>query len=274
MKTNDQDVDPDARFSITGVPFTPGAPLKKRTIKYLEPKIPKQAKMGQKRKLRDPLAPNTRFTLARVLRFFPRDPTDSFYIMHCGCVLEHALLDFYKYKGLTIKSDGTHQSEPYARMAKTRDRLGEYTLFTRFGLSVADLFTQDVDGFKITEIDRLQRLSGRLNVMIDKMYAEEYAASRRELKRQADAAKEKFKSRAFAYVDMESEDEAGSSIFGESDDNKAGPSTIPRRPLPFDDSSDESEEESEDDGEDGDSDEDADGSTDEDEEEGAQSDVN
>lgn len=284
LKAHDNDFDDDAKFSVTGVPFAPSQPEVERTIAYLEPKVPKKAALGKRRRQRDPLAPNHRFTLERVLKFFPQDPSGTFYIMHCGCVLEHALFDFVKFKSLVIESDSSHIQERYDRMAKPRERLADFTFVSRFGISVFDLFQYDIDGNEITEIDRWQAIVNRLSAKIREKSREEYRSAQLEIMRKAEEAKEKLKARGLGYIEVDSDD-AGSSIFY--DDREEGPSRrttgpraqhltgstshahIRRRPILLessDDSETEEEEalgevESEDEDEDGDRD--AEGSIDE-----------
>ncbi|KAJ3526940.1 hypothetical protein NMY22_g9971 [Coprinellus aureogranulatus] len=228
-KAHDGNVDENATSLVTGVPFPPTFP-KKRDLSSLEPKIPEKAKPGKQRKQRDPLARNIRFTMAHVLRFFPRDPTDSFYIWHCGCPLNEVKLDMWKFECLRIQSASSLCLELYDRKAKPRERLADFTFLSHFGISVSDLFKLNANGNETTKVEMLERVRDRISAKIDKEVRAAYEAEKRDLEGKQRALEERMR-RVLRYADVDSDDDTGSDLFRDTDDegnNVAGPSNTQR----------------------------------------------
>ncbi|KAJ2930308.1 hypothetical protein H1R20_g6737, partial [Candolleomyces eurysporus] len=80
-------------LSVTGVPYPPSfIPLAQYSILLPPPRVPGRHEQPK----------NPNFTLKNILKFFPM--THGRCILHCGCLYEHVLMDFWLWKGFALTS--------------------------------------------------------------------------------------------------------------------------------------------------------------------------
>lgn len=107
-----------------------------------------------------PTSQNRNFTLKRVLKVFP--VVDGIHTMHCGCVLNDALIDLFFWKRVKLTSLSRNISEPYKKPMKPHDHLFLIQTLRWIDFNVDLLYSSDEQGTRHTHIDRLELYIKRL----------------------------------------------------------------------------------------------------------------
>lgn len=82
-----------------------------------------------------------------LLSFFKK--RNGRYILHCGCDLEHVLLDFYFWKRVTpLVSESLGVAEEFGAPLDPRTRMYFYLVLTALGVTVDDLYLYDKKGVR------------------------------------------------------------------------------------------------------------------------------
>lgn len=146
---------------VTGVPFP----------YLLQPlKNPSYLRRGPKDRV---VGPNPNLTYERVLEFFP--VVNGTRVMHCGCVLEDALFDFYCWKATTLKSI-TYPDVPgemFKRAFTPRTRLLLSILADSFVARRRDLYEISRNGKEMTEIKKLKNHKHAISKRLARVIEEE-----------------------------------------------------------------------------------------------------
>ncbi|KAJ2911558.1 hypothetical protein MD484_g8857, partial [Candolleomyces efflorescens] len=183
-----------------GTPMVTGVPFERQPKPLLHPSYLAR-NPGQK-----PTSMNRNFTLERVLRFFP--VVDGVHTMHCGCLLDDALIDFYFWKRVVLYSQSQELEEPYRKPMKPHDRLYLITALSWIEFDVNFLYSYNERGMRQTEADRLEAYMKRLGVVT------------KELRNTARGREKKVQGKKkLEYVEVPEGEEQGDSFFGSSDDD-------------------------------------------------------
>ncbi|KAF6749909.1 hypothetical protein DFP72DRAFT_1072817 [Ephemerocybe angulata] len=177
---HDNNARKDAKIRVTGVPFVPQK-LPKNAVPMLLPMVhlsptpEDKPTKGTKRNVRDPVDRNPNFTLDRVLDFFPLSPNGETRVLHCGCALDTALMDFYIFKKIYITSTSKHREELYGRGMAPRDREVTFAYVQSLGIRPDDSpWADSGNGKELSAISRLKRAKADIENRIEELAVEEY----------------------------------------------------------------------------------------------------
>lgn len=198
--TNDVDAAAkDAKFKVLGVPYATEGTAALRKLSYLaRPKA--RIRADGRTVVSDPLKFNPNFTLDRVLEFFPI--VNGVRTLHCGCLYDEVLFDFFMWKMTMLYSPKTKVEEDYGKLPlKPRDR---HYLFNAVGDSLGDLdllFDYDRNGKKLSESTRMIR---RARGLLEKATLRiEKESKKKQAEKDMARAREKQKKVKNMYVDID-----------------------------------------------------------------------
>jgi hypothetical protein len=85
-------------------------------------------------------------TLDDLYQFYPRHPDTGAHLLHCGCLLEDVLLDFYIWKAYPFLSSPTIEDEPYGAPMDPRQRTWVCQILRSLGVKLDELYEFDILG--------------------------------------------------------------------------------------------------------------------------------
>ncbi|RXW13702.1 hypothetical protein EST38_g12156 [Candolleomyces aberdarensis] len=144
----------DLKYKVTGVPYQ----RKSEQEKIRHPSYLTRA-YGHERPPK-PTSRNRNFTLERVLEFFP--VVDGAHTMHCGCLLNDVLIDFYFWKRVVMHSTSLKIYEPYTKPMRPRDRLYFIAALNWLEFDLEFMYSYDDNGFRQSSADRFKAHARRL----------------------------------------------------------------------------------------------------------------
>ncbi|RXW14921.1 hypothetical protein EST38_g10933 [Candolleomyces aberdarensis] len=179
--THDGNLNDKSDYSVTGVPYPPSfTPLEQYSILLPPPRVP-----GRREQPKNP-----NFTLENVHKFFPMRHGRR--ILHCGCLYEHVLMDFWLWKGFALTSlSHTDRKEGFGMPLKPREHYLFCLGLKSFCITLESLYEYDHHDNEVSHVKFRERHVMKLLADIKKTRQEE--AERAEKIRQQQLKKEKRK---------------------------------------------------------------------------------
>ncbi|KAJ2920578.1 hypothetical protein H1R20_g16518, partial [Candolleomyces eurysporus] len=119
---------------------------------------------------------NPHFTLQNVLSFFL--VKNGRHILHCGCILEDALMDLYMWKTVKLRSISRDIEETFGKPVKPRERAYMVESMDHLCSFVEDLYEYKDDGTKRSMIEIRERQVRKLLGEIRRLKQEDAAAEK------------------------------------------------------------------------------------------------